>query len=565
MWRLKACSGGDERVYSLKGTELKIGRGGENHIILSDFSVSRRHAELRKEGEQWFIHDLRSTNGIQLNRLTVRKAPIHPGDRIKIGIFEFDVEGELPKVAPRPLVSVQPAPGESSMSSATIIRRIADFSADYGLESKTSAITEKDLETAGRKPPESSSDSGIRSIKREELEKAYANRIFGFLTRLGSLLSKGDSVDEILEKVMDIAFDALPVDRGFILLTDEGSGETVCQLAREGSKSEYRPKGAVPVSDTMVETVMTERVALLTYDAQTDQRLVTGDSIRIHQIRAAMCSPLWSGERIIGVMQVDSPFHVGTFNENDLDLFTALANFAAVAVERIRNAEQVEKERQMRSRLERYHSPAVIDLVMNEGAASAEGEIRRLKAADVTVLFADVVGFTSLSESSSPRDVAKVLRGYFNQCVEAIFAQGGTLDKFIGDCVMAFFGAPMAQEDHAARAVRSAIEMQRRILYWNKQQPDSPLQCRIAINSGPVVVGDVGSDKRVDYTVLGNTVNIAARLESTVAEPGEIVVGESTYELLEGTLIAEPLGDRELKGLQQKIHAWRIPWRETLE
>ena len=127
---------------------------------------------------------------------------------------------------------------------------------------------------------------------------------------------------------------------------------------------------------------MRDRVALLTYDALSDQRLAGGDSIRIHQIRAAMCTPLWSGEKIIGVFQVDTPFHAGTFNEQDLDLLTALANYAAVAVERLRYAKTVEFERLVRSRLERYHSPAVIESIVKftpsaGGADGRQDEARR--------------------------------------------------------------------------------------------------------------------------------------------------------------------------------------------
>src|SRR5581483_3023156 len=214
---------------------------------------------------------------------------------------------------------------------------------------------------------------------------------------------------------------------GFILIKDDASGELVCEVSRVGEQVEYRP-AEVPVSKTMLEAVMRERVALLTYDAQSDQRLATGESIRIHQIRSAMCAPLWSSDNIIGVMQVDSPFHAGTFNEGDLDLFTALSNYAAVAVERIRYAERVEFEKQVRSRLERYHSPAVIELVMSQENV-AEGAVHGLQSARVTVLFADVVGFTPLAENLPPEEVAEVLEGFFTHSVEAIFANGGTLDK----------------------------------------------------------------------------------------------------------------------------------------
>src|SRR5436305_3311754 len=196
--------------------------------------------------------------------------------------------------------------------------------------------------------------------------------MFGFLTRLGQVLITADSIDEVFARMLDIAFQALPVERGFILLRDD-SGDLVCELSRVKDRVEARPTGEVPVSRTMLQAVMRERVALVTYDAMADQRLSGGESIRLHQIRAAMCTPLWSGVSIIGVVQLDSPFKVGAFNERDLDFLTALANYVAVAVERIRYAKKADRERQVRSRLERYHSPAVIEEVLREDEPTADG------------------------------------------------------------------------------------------------------------------------------------------------------------------------------------------------
>jgi adenylate cyclase len=158
-------------------------------------------------------------------------------------------------------------------------------------------------------------------------------------------------------------------------------------------------------------------------------------------------------------------------------------------------------------------------------------------------------------------EVFELLGAFLNLSVEAIFRVGGTLDKFIGDCVMAFFGAPVPQPDHAVRAARAAVEIQRELSAWSVERRTQGLPviaARVGLNSGPVVVGDIGSARRVDYTVLGNTVNVAARLEAFVARPGDVVLGPETYRLLNGSLPTEALGELQLKGLQQKITAYRV-------
>ena len=575
-WQLRYEVDGETRVVTLEGERIQIGRSKDSAVQLPDYSVSRRHAVLERDGADWLVRDLRSTNGIQVNDETASRTRLRLGDRIKIGVFELDVELQREPVPSPPPVDTgfsgqptvpevgslmqEPAtpaqvwalpelPAESTpdveepaLANATIVRPLASFSADYGLDGGGGAVD----------------SSAVR--KREALDHAYSSQIFGFLTRLGHLLITAETVDAVLERITEIAFEALPVDRGFILLRSE-SGSLDCALKRDETGVVIRPTGDVPLSRTMLEAVMRERVALLTYDALSDQRLAAQESVRLHQIRAAMCAPLWSGDRIIGVMQLDSPHQVGRFTEQDVDLLTALANYTAVAIERLENARKAAFEREVRSRLERYHSPSVIEAVLAEESTDTAGGVRGLERAQVSVLFADVVGFTAFSEQAAPEEVAALMRRFFTHAAEAIFATGGTLDKFIGDCVMAFFGAPMAQPDHALRAVDAAVRIQHAVASWERPAGETaavPLAIRIGINSGPVVVGDIGSDRRVDYTVLGNTVNVAARLESSVASPGEVVIGAETYRQLDGQVPCTSLGDIRLKGLRREIEAFRV-------
>src|SRR5205085_9535256 len=160
-----------------------------------------------------------------------------------------------------------------------------------------------------------------------------------------------------------------------------------------------------------------------------------------------------------------------------------------------------------------------------------------------------------------PEEVAEFLSNFFSAAVDAIFAYGGTLDKFIGDAVMAFFGAPIPQDDHADRAIMAGLMMQERVAEWNAEREKEGLpivRIRVGINSGPAVVGNVGTEKRVDYTVLGSSVNIASRLESGVAKPGQLVISQNTMERVMGSFTTESLGEFALKGLQQKLPVFAV-------
>ncbi|HVS63293.1 MAG TPA: adenylate/guanylate cyclase domain-containing protein [Thermoanaerobaculia bacterium] len=520
----------EEKVFPLESGPIHVGRGSENELVLPDFSVSRRHAELREHDGEWFVRDLDSTNGVQLNRVPIREERIRADDSLKIGIFELAVERQPAREAPRRLDST------SSIPNATIIRKLSEFSLELGLSESQPPVED---ETKTEEPAAAAAGS---------LDAQF----FRYLNRLARDLLRADTADGVLVKVMDIAFEALPVDRCFILV-GENIDEVRCQLARIGAEVQVRPSN-VPVSHTILQAVMEEQVALLTFDALDDHRLLGGESIRLHGIRAAMCAPLWSGQQIIGFIQVDTPFHTGSFSEQHLDFLITLANYAAVGLQRL-------EERRVRSRLERYHAPAVLEELLREGREMTDAGQRELRKGEVTILFCDLVGFTAFSESATLDEVAELLSGYCERSVDAIFAEDGTLDKFIGDCVMAFFGAPRQQLDHAERGVRAALRIQEAVEAWNRDRIAQGLhevRCRIGLNSGPVVVGDVGSAQRVDYTVLGNAVNVAARLESSVAKPGQVVIGEATRAMLGEDFELEPLGELALKGLQQKVNAYRV-------
>jgi len=271
-----------------------------------------------------------------------------------------------------------------------------------------------------------------------------------------------------------------------------------------------------------------------------------------------MCAPLWLKEQVIGIIHVDSPMLTNCFTVNDLDLLTALANYAAVAVERARLNQKIVAEEKKRERLGRFLSPQVASRILaasdTTGAELGAPEVR-----EVSILFADISGFTSMSEKMSPSAVALLLNDYLSRMTDVIFKYEGTLDKYIGDAIMAVFGAPLDMPDHAQRAIRTALEMQERLAEWNAERKEGPaFLVRIGINSGKAVAGEIGSVNKKEYTVLGDTVNTASRIESSVARPGSVVVGQQTLALVQGMFELRPLGSFSLKGKAKEVLAYEV-------
>ena len=190
---------------------------------------------------------------------------------------------------------------------------------------------------------------------------------------------------------------------------------------------------------------------------------------------------------------------------------------------------------------------------MNDNNHNIESD-RRL----VTVMFADISGFTAMSEKMDPEEVTEVMKDCFSMMGECIEEHGGTIDKFMGDCVMVLFGAPKAQENAPHHALNTALEIRKRLKEFNeKKRLSTPLNIHIGINTGPVIAGMMGSDKRQDFTVMGDTVNLASRMEST-AETGDILVAEDTYRLTEGFFDFEPIGRVKVKGKEQPVKAYKV-------
>lgn len=204
----------------------------------------------------------------------------------------------------------------------------------------------------------------------------------------------------------------------------------------------------------------------------------------------------------------------------------------------------------------RYVSKGVVDEILSSTEEVKLGGVRK----EVTLVFVDIRGFTPLSENMEPEEVIVILNEYLDLCTRAVFEFEGTLDKFMGDGVMAIFGAPIEQEDHAERSVRAALrmkefsgEMERRL----KERYGKTVSFGVGLNSGPAVIGNIGSHDRLDYTAIGDTVNLAARLESN-AKPGQILISESTYELIKDQFETTALDAIKVKGKEKPVTIYQV-------
>jgi len=248
------------------------------------------------------------------------------------------------------------------------------------------------------------------------------------------------------------------------------------------------------------------------------------------------------------------------FTQEELNVFAIVAAQAGAAIDNAVSHQRIAQQSLQRSALERFLSPEVAAMVVANPDIKLGGVSQ-----EVTVLFADIRGFTAMSENMEASRVVEILNEYFTRVTDVIFDHGGTLDKYMGDAVMAVFGAPISKGNDAANAVTSAIQIQRLLVELNhdaaaRQWPE--LRVGIGINTGSVIAGNIGSPRRLDYTVVGDTVNTASRLMSN-AEGGQILVSESTATAIGEGFDQTRLPALKVKGRVEPVQVFSVGWLET--
>lgn len=496
----------EEKRYLIEKERVTLGRLSDNDIPVPDSTVSRYHAEIVKIGDGYVLRDLDSKNGTFVNSERILESFLKDGDEIWLGKFGLRFE---------------------SIKDVKIVEE----------EESSSISTERSVREF------------IPSLEERVIEERRIEYL-GPLVKLGKNLILSRSLNEILQNCMDTIFELIPANRAAIIFYDPFKDSLIPQLTRERGKTSE----TLTISKTIAMRCVKEGLALLVTDAPLDQRFAGAESILIYGIKSAISVPLWLQNSTIGLIYVDSTDPHRILGNEHMEILSILANYSAIAIEQFRLSQKLVEEMKIRSRLERYHSPSIVSRLM---------ELTQLQPSfqemDVSILFMDIVGFTSIAEELEPSEVGNFLNKFFSEMTKIVFEYEGTLDKYIGDAIMAIFGAPFPQSDHAWRAVRVGLEMIKKTKELTKKGIlGRDVNIRIGINSGKVVVGDFGSPMRMEYTCIGDAVNVASRIESSVAEPGKVVIGESTYSMVKDKFDFKSLGSKKLEGLRKEVKLWEV-------
>jgi adenylate cyclase len=378
------------------------------------------------------------------------------------------------------------------------------------------------------------------------------------LGAVGSIINQVTDLDLVLKITMDHALRALGAERGYILLRGEDGTLSVRMTRNMGDIRGF--------SQSIAESVIENGKAILTTDAQVDPRFSKAQSVMINAIRAVMCVPLRGRSvQAVGAIFVDGVPGNPMFSDRGMQFLNSFAGQAATAIENAALAQKSALEQRRRERLSRYFSGPVIDGILASGSTDDHERLGG-ESRVVTLAFTDIRGFTTLLEKIKPQEAVEMLNDYFTEIVDEVIAEQGTLDKFMGDGLMAFWNAPHDQADHALRSVKAALKMQERVKVllarWKQEKRsfvgDIPeLSTGIGINTGEAIVGNIGSPKRMEYTAIGDSVNLAARLQG-VAKGGEILVSDSTLALVKDAVRYTTLEPVSIKGKGSPVPLFRI-------
>jgi len=526
--------------FELVRDEARIGRAVDlNDIVLEDAQVSRQHAMIKRIGQNFALVDPGSANGTFIDGHRIREHLLKDGDLFLIGKYALEFKNQAPAA-----VSIKY--DEQKIGNTVLLRAPSELGADIPKIDSAAVLL---------------ADAGSKSLleyvevlrkKAETLARIY---------ELNQMLGSDFSQEDIFKKVSEMVFRLTPADRFLVLLKEGGAGELATVAAEFRNQDGSQARGQITISKTVVDRVMAERMSLLSFDTQSDERFSAAQSIVMQNITSVMCAPLLGKDGVLGVIYVDCRERLKLLREDDLDLLNAVAAETSIAVDNALTHKLLVKEELARAKYRRFMPAHVVDEIL------ANPDTVMLGGANccVTMLFSDIRGFTSMSEQLNPEIVVQILNEYFADMTPIVFDHHGLLDKFMGDGMMALFGVPYPRDDAASDAVSAAIGMQRGMAMLNEDLKAlglSEIAIGIGINTGTVTVGYIGSRERTDYTAIGDAVNLAARLEKR-AEPGQIIISRSTLDAIGGQFPVRQCDRIMVKGKQESVEIYEVLWQEA--
>ncbi|HJU55651.1 MAG TPA: adenylate/guanylate cyclase domain-containing protein [Pyrinomonadaceae bacterium] len=541
---------GRQWQYNLSQVPCTIGRAPDNTIVLDDPRASRHHAHIRFDDPGYTIVDgvimngqvRRSANKVFVNGEARYEHPLKDGDRVTIGASTLRFE-------------------QPQAERTTDVRYD-----DKPLGHTQLLISANDVMTTvlrTSKPPVSAVPTTAPSERDKEVEALQRKaNILAEMYEMSKTLGSVFDLNAIFAKATDIIFRSTPADRVVALLAEGGrDGEDVelvpvATRARDEKLEAHAKK--LTIGRTITRKVMKDRVALLSQDAAAEAMFAGVESIVSQGVRSTICAPLVAESGVHGALYADRLDPFAAFKPDDLELITAVAAQTAVAVENARAHERLAREEVARANYSRFLPEYVVKQMLENPESFKLGGASQI----ITVLFADIRGFTRLSEHANPEKVVQLLNKYFSAMTDIIFAHGGTLDKYLGDGLMALFGAPTATPQDATNALNAAVAMQRRVLSINQELRAEGLHeigVGIGLHTGEAVVGYIGSERRSEYTAIGDTVNTASRLESN-SKGGQILLSDAAAKAATSRY---PLKQRDpiyVKNRAQPVPLFEVEW-----
>ncbi len=501
------------------GAFSTLGRHPDNTIQVLDRIVSKEHARITLgPNGRYILRDVGSLNGTFVNGEKISEHTLSGGEQISMGSTVFRFDQAAVAAAEEKLSKVTMMPGQVQSEVRSAVNTSNEF------------LPAKDI-----------TDLDMLRADYEKLRVAH---------QLSQKLAVHTDLDKLLQQIVDETFGLIRADRAVILLMDPESGELKPRYIQQKRDEEIR------LSSSILAEVVNNKKAVLSSDAMVDERFKAAKSIIMQGIRSTMCVPLMVNQELLGVFHMDTSLSTGAFSEKDLLLFQGIAQQASVAIQNHALAKKIESEAATRAQFQRLLSPNLVDQIVSGALDIQQGGSRY----EVTMLFADIRGFTAMSERHTPEEMVQTLNEYFEVMVDILFRHGGTLDKYVGDEIIGLFGAPVEVADSPLRAVRCALDMMRALDEHNRIRSSGgrePIFIGIGINTGPVIAGAIGSSQTLQYTVIGDAVNTAARL-CGVAKKNEVIISQTTYQASLPYVIVDQREPVNVKGKSQALQIYNV-------